>query len=773
MRHSVWKWAAAAMAALLVLVLAAGASAEQEKKYTVMMYICGADLERDNGQESASMADVLASRYNTEAINVIGLLGGTPRWSGNRFDPSVLNIVNVGGRRPTKVDELALGAMSDPATLTTFLSYCAENYPAEHYILVICDHGGGPLLGCCVDYLFERSLLSVNALSQALADSPFADRGLDTIAFDCCLMGSLEISNRLAPYAKYLVATEDSMYGMNHDWLTGMENDGSELETAQRIADSTYRKNRDTIAAQKAVQLNSVSVIDLVKIPAAIAAMDRYFAERPQPDKDSFTAISHQRRDAVAFGITESGGNSQYDLVDVGSLVSGMDAGTESGAALMEALAEAIPFHEADVENCAGLTVYHPYTNRQAAENSMEIYAGLGFAPSYVDYVINYTSIMTGKPLASWAGLLTGTPGPQKDNRTLFTLKLTEEQAAHFSDAKMKVLWRNEEGSYSFAYVNNETAAEDGTVTGEFNGVALFAVDAEGNALTGALPYSVAPNGIVLIPAELTLPGEEGAENVTHRALIYCELDRKTKDLTPGGVAVWDEVMGCWTGSFQTAFSDYSEVKLTRIFRKETRNAEDVLLPFDQWEQAGELSLSLTIGEGWSFRMLDITENAEDLYASFEVQDSQGNLYASGLHQIRPAAPAAEEVILEYNDEYNGQPTLLLGNPKITVLNQLVFTVDITNLTEREGTVTLEHLTINGKEREETETVYGAGPNWGLMGGETQMLNLMIPLERLAEEKQITSMTFDLTLKNAENEEEILGVIPVRVSLLLDLPEAK
>ena len=31
-----------------------------------------------------------------------------------------------------------------------------------------------------------------------------------------------------------------------------ISNDGSELETAQRIADSTYRKNRDTIAAQKA-----------------------------------------------------------------------------------------------------------------------------------------------------------------------------------------------------------------------------------------------------------------------------------------------------------------------------------------------------------------------------------------------------------------------------------------------------------------------------------------------------------------------------------------
>ena len=91
MKRFTGKWAAAVLIAALLILALSGAAAEQMKKYTVMRYVCGADLERDHGQESASMADILASRYNTEEINVIALLGGTPRWAGNRFDPGVLN----------------------------------------------------------------------------------------------------------------------------------------------------------------------------------------------------------------------------------------------------------------------------------------------------------------------------------------------------------------------------------------------------------------------------------------------------------------------------------------------------------------------------------------------------------------------------------------------------------------------------------------------------------------------------------------------------------
>ena len=764
MKRSAWKWIVPVLIAVLMLAAVSGAAAEQSKKYTVMLYVCGADLERDNGQESASLADILATRYNAEEINVIGLLGGTTRWAGNRFDPSVLSIVNVSGRRPSKVDEMPLGAMSDPATLTGFLNYCREKYPAEHYILVISDHGGGPLLGCCVDYLFDRSLLSVNNLSKALADSEFAGRGLDTIAFDCCLMGSLEISNSLAPFAQYMVATEDAMYGLGHEWLAGLENDASALDTAKRIADSTYLKNEKAITAQKASQLNSVSVIDLEKVPGILPALNDYFENQPTVDQSNFTAIANRRRDGVDFGVTESGGNSQYDLVDVGSLVKSFGADSELGSALMEKLQEAVPFHVGEEDRCLGLTIYHPSLNQKTAAKSMETYAGLNFAPAYVDYVIEYTAVMTGQPLANWANLLTQRGKADKAVISNYTLELNEEQAANYGSSRMKVLWKNEDGSFTFTGVSGQTEMSDGKVTGTYNGMGLYAVDADGNPISGVLPYSLAQDGTVLIPAELSLPAEDGQESAVHQALVYCEMDQDTKNLTPGGVLVWDEAMSCWTGSFQTSFSDYSSILIHCISRREPENREESLLPFDQWEAAEDHPFEHAIGEDWSFRMVDVMNNRDELYVSFEVQDSQANQYASIPTEMVPPVPKPDIVSVIYDNK----DLLTLDHVSLSVMNQLTLTGEVTNLTDTEMIVTLGNLQINGKAFDQTAEVYGNGENWGLLKDETQMLNLFVPMDALEGEKEITSIDFELTVTNAADN-SVLNTVPVSIVLVLQL----
>ena len=760
------------LAVLLILALVSGlipaGSAAPAKKYTVMLYVCGADLERDNGQESASLAEILATRYNTEEINVIALLGGTPRWAGNRFDPGVLSIVDVSGRRPTQVDEMPLAPMSEAGTMTAFLNYCRENYPAEDYILVISDHGGGPLMGCCVDFLFDRSMLSVNALSQALADSAFAERGLDTIAFNCCLMGSLEISSSLAPYARYMVSTEDSMYGLGYEWLSGLEKDEDPLDTAKRIADATYQKNKEVIAAKKASQLNSVAVIDLEKIPMAVPALDRFFAGQPQVNAENFTLVSGRRRDAVDFGVGSSGGSSQYDLADVGSLITSLEEDTAEGAEAMEALQDAVAYLATDVENCVGLTIYHPYLNQQRAASSMEIYAGLGFAPAYVDHVINYTAVMTGKPLASWAGLLTGKPEGEKLNRTQFTLTLNGEQAAQYGASTMRILWQNGDGSYSFTHMNEGTRFENGRLTGEFDGLGLFAASPDGTPITGTLPYTLAPNGSLLIPAELTLPGEEGEAPAVHRAMIYAGMTSEKEPLETGGVLVWDETTDCWTSMYNTDFSDYSQAKLTRVHRKETLDGEGALLPFDAWEEAGKEEWELPIDGSWEFRMLDVTPEADQLHASFEIQDSQGGFHASTLKKLRPEVITPDVLTVEYDD----RDTLKAENLELTwqtEQQQAVMAAEAVSLTDTEIIVKLNHLKINGRELDRTAEIYGMGDNWGLLKDERQPFSLTFSREELQDEAEIREITFDLEAADAADPEKTLAVISVTVRTALPL----
>ena len=756
-------------AALLLTGVSVAGAAEGGKKYTVMYYICGADLERDHGQATKGMADVLSSRYNTDEVNAIALLGGTPKWSGNQFDPGILSIVNLSGRRPSKVDQMPLSAMSEPETLTGFLRYCRENYPAEHYILVICDHGGGPLMGCCVDYLFDRSMMSVGKLSKALADSPFAERGLDTIVFDCCLMGSLEIANCLAPYAKYMVATEDAMYSLYHDWMNGLENDATELDTAKRIADSTYRKNHDQIELQKATQLNSVSVTDLQKIGTAVENLNQFFAAMPEINETSFSAVSGRRRDMVTFGVVESGGNSQYDLVDVGSLVEGMDGDPAAKEALQAALAEAVPHHLADVEGCTGLTIYFPYLNKRSAAGSMATYAGLGFASAYVDYVGRYAAIMTGTPLAAWQGVQTGKPEAQKDMQTRLTAALNEEQAEQYAGALMKVLWKTGEDTYAFASVDSAVSfnAERRQITGNYNSRALFLEDENGERISAALPFSVAQNGTLLVPAELTLASEDGEEPAVHQAMIYCEMDETSRELTPGGVAVWDETMQGWTTSMQTVLSDYQRMTLRQVTRKETRDENGALLPFDDWEEAGEQRWTAEIGGSWKLKMEDVRDEEEFLFGAFELQDTQGDRHTSELYGIKPIPPKPDEMIVKCDN----LDMIELDSFDLNWQNQMILTAGVTNRTDTEMVVQLENLTLNGEAVEASQKAYGNGPNWGLIRDENQILTVFLPAEKLEGIDTLTSLTCDLTLLDAANEENVLGVAKVEVTMNWELPK--
>ena len=248
------------------------------KKATVMIYLCGADLELKNGQGTKAMGEIGKIGFDTDQISVIALAGGTINWM-KGYDTSRLTLLEVGGRHPAEAGTMELSSMGKGETLTTFLNYCHAQYPAEKYELILWDHGGGPNRGICFDMLFEDDSLSVNELADAIGQSVFAQKGIDIIAFNTCLTGSVEYACNLAPFAKYMVATEDSMYGLSYEWIGTLANDPTPLDTVQKIVDGTYRLNQERYTANQDSLINSVAAVDLDKISAVKEAMDAFFKE--------------------------------------------------------------------------------------------------------------------------------------------------------------------------------------------------------------------------------------------------------------------------------------------------------------------------------------------------------------------------------------------------------------------------------------------------------------------------------------------------------------
>ena len=758
----------------LALVLAMGlclnAGAEEpRKKVTVMVYMCGADLETAGNCGTSTLSDIYASRYNKEEINVIVLAGGTQRWSAG-LNTKVLSLVDVGKSERRKigvVDELPLASMGDPSTLTSFLAYCYEKYPAETYDLVLWDHGGGPIGGVCWDYLFEGDNLKTPEVVQALAASPFADRGLEMVVMHACLMGSAEFALNLSPFAHYLVASEDSSYGLAYNWLNGMESRSS-FDTAREVADAAYALNKEAILVSGASETNSYAVIDLTKLPALNEAVDNFFADvTADLDGATFNVLSRHRRDAQPFGAGESGGDSDFDLVDLGDLVAHYrETSPDKADALLQALADAVAYKISANDHCSGLTVYHPYFNKTYLEKRLELYAALGFSEQYTRYVQEFSSYLGGFPMAEWVQLNTSVPEGKKDLRTFFAMPVSEEQALYYGNSSLNVLLQQEDGSYTFTYTNPATSLEEGTVMGEFVHQALYAVSAEGgSALTAELPYTADVSGNYRIPASLVLRNAETGEETLQQGLVCCTYDRDKKALVPGAVLIHDEATGGYTGAYGASWADYSEIRFSVPSRRETRDANGTLLPFDKWELASSSEFSLAIDGAWYFGLLPETLDPAKLYVTFEVCDSQNNLYSSNL---LPVVPGDDDIVIRV--DYDDNELLTLSGLKISVLNgtpQLSMTVK--NLTETEGIVALQNLRINGAEitLASAAEAYGSGANWGLMKDEVQPFALALD-PSLLPQGPLTEMKFDLVLKDAATNAEI-GTVPVLVTMNLTL----
>lgn len=121
----------------------------------------------------------------------------------SRLEPVILGETNTG----------------DPKTLSDFVLWAAETYPARRYALVIADHGGS-WTGIASDDSADKDSLTLQELELALKTIVFGmgGRKLDLIGFDACLMGAFEVYSAIAPYAQYAAASEELIPGDGWDY---------------------------------------------------------------------------------------------------------------------------------------------------------------------------------------------------------------------------------------------------------------------------------------------------------------------------------------------------------------------------------------------------------------------------------------------------------------------------------------------------------------------------------------------------------------------------
>jgi clostripain len=114
--------------------------------------------------------------------------------------------------------------MSDPATLVDFATWAIQTFPADHYMLILSDHGmGWP--GGWTDPSPQSSTSERAPIAQAIGNAMYLDMvddalgeirqqagidKFDIIGMDACLMGQLEVLSALEPHARYAITSEET-----------------------------------------------------------------------------------------------------------------------------------------------------------------------------------------------------------------------------------------------------------------------------------------------------------------------------------------------------------------------------------------------------------------------------------------------------------------------------------------------------------------------------------------------------------------------------------
>lgn len=193
-----------------------------DKKVVVIEYIIGSDLEDSRGMASVNIAQMKDTTAKGDGVDFVVQAGGSERWFTKGIDDSTVGRYRISGGDIETVELLdSKTCMSEPDSLKDFILWAKENYPADRYMLVLWDHGGGFASGYGVDDLnkrADRSLLSASEIINVIKD---VDMKCDLIGFDACLMQNVEYANALEPYADYYLASEETEPGTGWFYTAG------------------------------------------------------------------------------------------------------------------------------------------------------------------------------------------------------------------------------------------------------------------------------------------------------------------------------------------------------------------------------------------------------------------------------------------------------------------------------------------------------------------------------------------------------------------------
>ncbi len=365
--------------------------------WTVLVYMAADnDLEPFAVQDLLEMAEVGSNDKLHIITQVDRAVGYSEDPAGSLGNFTSTKRVRVGKGGFTELADLGEMDRTKPENLADFIAWGIQQYPGDRIALVLWNHGAGVAGFATDDGAGENATMSLTQIGEAIGAglSKAGHDRLDLVGFDACLMATFEVAATVAPYAEYLLASEELEPGHGWNWASLQllrDNPGADVPAlGKRIADDflVYAKKEATDAG------TTLSLVDLTLLDEVGDAVDA-LANQVAVKLPGVTVPTLKAKEA-SFEYGRSGPNEPgMNAFDLGQLAAHLstEAVIEAGqkAALDAALAKAVVYKVAGaaLSFSSGLTINFP---KSAAEDVK----GLAETPGVAGWRAMLTALWTG-----------------------------------------------------------------------------------------------------------------------------------------------------------------------------------------------------------------------------------------------------------------------------------------------------------------------------------------------------------------------------------------
>ena len=359
---------------------------------TVMVYMCGTDLESKNGMATTDLEEMVSAQLGKN-INIVLETGGTSHWQNQIIKSNTNQRFHVlqGGIKPLDA-KVGKRSMVDPDTLSDFIQFSAREFPADRYMLILWDHGGGSLTAFGYDELFPGDSMSLDEIDSALKKGGVK---FDIIGFDACLMATLETALVAGQYGDYLLASEAVEPGTGWyytNWLSALSADPAmdSLDLGKAIIDDYVKmsgNSQTTLSLADLAELNGT-------VPAAFSAFSASTSQLIAGD--GFNTVATARSGSRDFSTSSK--INQIDLIHFAE-----NLATPESTNLANTLRAAVKYNRnsGNISHANGLSIYFPYQSLSKVSSAIKTYDAIGLDKSYSECIKSFASVAAGGQVAS------------------------------------------------------------------------------------------------------------------------------------------------------------------------------------------------------------------------------------------------------------------------------------------------------------------------------------------------------------------------------------